>query len=207
MTILDDPKRPRPESLTDLFVSFTVLALQGFGGVLAIVQRELVEKKRWLTRDEFIEEWAVAQVMPGPNVINLGIMLGGRYFGIKGALVALAGLLTAPLFIVLILAIFYAHFSSHPAVAGALRGMGAVAAGLIVATGLKLIGSLKKNAIGLPLCTALGVLCFVAIALLRWPLIYVLAGLGGLGCVAAYRALKPALAVIAANTSSSSGHD
>ena len=207
MTILDDPKRPRPESLTDLFVSFTVLALQGFGGVLAIVQRELVEKKRWLTRDEFIEEWAVAQVMPGPNVINLGIMLGGRYFGIKGALVALAGLLTAPLFVVLILALLYAHYSSVPAVAGALRGMGAVAAGLIVATGLKLIGSLKKNALGLPLCSALGVLCFIAIALLRWPLIYVLAGLGGIGCVAAYRALKPVLAVIAANTSNSSSHD
>ena len=207
MTILDDPKRPRPESLTDLFVSFAVLALQGFGGVLAIVQRELVEKKRWLTRDEFIEEWAVAQVMPGPNVINLGIMLGGRYFGIKGALVALAGLLTAPLFIVLILAIFYAHFSSHPAVAGALRGMGAVAAGLIVATGLKLIGSLKKNAIGLPLCAVLGVLCFVAVALLRWPLIYVLAGLGGLGCFAAYRALKPALAATSANPSKTIDHD
>ena len=145
--------------------------------------------------------------MPGPNVINLGIMLGGRYFGIKGALVALAGLLTAPLFVVLILALLYAHYSSVPAVAGALRGMGAVAAGLIVATGLKLMSSLKKNAIGLPLCSALGVLCFVAVALLRWPLIYVLAGLGGLGCFAAYRALKPALAVIAANPSSSSGHD
>jgi chromate transporter len=47
---------PRPESLTDLFVSFTLLALQGFGGVLAIVQRELVERKRWLTHDEFIED-------------------------------------------------------------------------------------------------------------------------------------------------------
>jgi chromate transporter len=207
MTNLDDPKRPQPESLTDLFVSFTVLALQGFGGVLAVVQRELVEKKRWMTRDEFVEEWAVAQIMPGPNVINLAIMIGGRYFGLKGALAALAGMLTAPLFVVLILAIFYAQFSSYPAVAGALRGMGAVAAGLIVATGLKLLSSLKKNAIGLPLCTLLGVLCFVAIALLRWPLIYVLAGLGGLGCAAAYRALKPALAVTAANPSKSSGHD
>jgi len=207
MTTLDNPKRPQPESLTDLFVSFTLLALQGFGGVLAIVQRELVEKKRWMTQGEFIEEWAVAQIMPGPNVINLAIMIGGRYFGLKGALAALAGMLTAPLFVVLILAVFYAHFSSYPAVAGALRGMGAVAAGLIVATGLKLMGSLQKTVIGLPLCAVLGLLCFVAIALLRWPLIYVLAGLGGLGCVAAYRALKPALAVIAANPSKSSDHD
>ena len=55
---------PQPASLLDLFVSFTLLALQGFGGVLAVVQRELVERKRWLTKEEFIEEWAVAQIMP-----------------------------------------------------------------------------------------------------------------------------------------------
>ena len=67
-----DPPRPplstRPHSKTDLFISFNWLALQGFGGVLAVVQRELVEKKRWLTREEFVEDWAVAQILPGPNV-------------------------------------------------------------------------------------------------------------------------------------------
>ena len=61
----------RPTSLSDLLVTLTLLALQGFGGVLAVVQHELVERKRWLTREEFVEEWAVAQIMPGPNVINL----------------------------------------------------------------------------------------------------------------------------------------
>ena len=81
------PPAARPHSLTDLFVSFTVLALQGFGGVLAVVQRELVEKKRWMTKEEFIEEWAVAQIMPGPNVINLGIMIGARYFGLRLSLI------------------------------------------------------------------------------------------------------------------------
>ena len=64
-----------PRSKTDLFVSFTILALQGFGGVLAVVQRELVEKKRWMTREQFVEDWAVAQIMPGPNVINLALMI------------------------------------------------------------------------------------------------------------------------------------
>src|SRR3954464_6519417 len=89
--------RPRPASLTDLFLSFTVLAMQGFGGVLAVVQRELVEKKRWMKLDEFVEDWAVAQIMPGPNVINLSLMIGGRYFGLPGALAALAGMITLPL--------------------------------------------------------------------------------------------------------------
>ena len=188
---LTDEARAQPKSLTDLFVSFTLLALQGFGGVLAVVQRELVEKKRWMTREEFVEEWAVAQIMPGPNVVNLSLMIGSRYFGFKGAMAALAGMLTAPLVIVLLLALVYAQFAGHPGVQGALRGMGAVAAGLIAATGLKLFGALQKNVLGLLLCISLGVLCFIAIALLRWPLAYVLLGLGGTACAIAYKKMVP----------------
>ncbi|HCY16579.1 MAG: chromate transporter [Curvibacter sp. GWA2_64_110] len=184
-------QRTQPQSLTDLFVSFTVLALQGFGGVLAVAQRELVEHKRWMTNEEFVEEWAVAQIMPGPNIINLCIMIGGRYFGLRGALAALAGMLLVPMLIVLLLALVYAHFATHPGVIGALRGMGAVAAGLIVATGLKLFPALKKNALGLATCIGFGVLCFVAVALLRWPLAYVLLGLGSIACVMTYRRLAP----------------
>src|SRR5690349_6765239 len=122
----DPESRPRPESLTDLFLSFTLLALQGFGGVLAVVQRELVERKRWMTREEFVEEWAVAQIMPGPNVVNLSLMVGSRYFGLRGAVVALAGILVAPLLVVLLLALLHARFAGYTQLAGALRGMGAV---------------------------------------------------------------------------------
>ena len=159
--------------------------------MLAVVQRELVEKKRWMTQEEFVEEWAVAQIMPGPNVVNLSLMIGARYFGFKGAMAALAGMLTVPLVIVLLLALLYAQFAAHPGLQGALRGMGAVAAGLIAATGLKLFGALQKNVLGLALCVTLGILCFVAIALLRWPLVYVLLGLGGLACWVAFKKLAP----------------
>lgn len=179
--------RPQPRSLSDLFFSFSLLALQGFGGVLAIVQRELVEKKRWLTREEFLEDWAAAQIMPGPNVVNLSLMIGDRYFGLRGAMTALAGMLTFPLLVVLALALVYAQFADNPQVAGALRGMGAVAAGLITATGLKLMGALKKHPLGLAACIALGAASFVAIALMRWPLPYVLFGLGGVSCALTYR--------------------
>ena len=185
------PPLQQPQSLTDLFVSFTLLALQGFGGVLAVVQRELVEKKRWMTREEFVEEWAVVQIMPGPNVVNLSLMIGARYFGFKGAMTALAGMLVAPLMIVLLLALVYAQFAGHSGVQGALRGMAAVAAGLIAATGLKLFGALQKNVLGLKLCIALGVLFFIAIALLRWPLAYVLLGLGCVACSVAFTKLVP----------------
>jgi len=183
--------RPQPKSLSDLFFSFTWLALQGFGGVLAVVQRELVENKRWMTREEFVEEWAVAQIMPGPNVVNLSLMLGHRYFGLPGALVALAGMLVVPLLVVLALAMVYAQFAGNPQVAGALRGMGAVAAGLIAATGLRLSSALRNHPLGKPLCALLGVAAFVAIALLRVPLAYVLLVLGGAGCVLTWRKLAP----------------
>ena len=189
MNSLPESTHPRPESLKDLFVSFTLLALQGFGGVLAIVQRELVEKKRWMTKEEFIEDWAVAQIMPGPNVVNLSLMIGGRYFGLKGALTALAGMLAVPLLVVLILALVYARFAGNPAVEGALRGMGTVAAGLIAATGFKLLSALKTNVLGWKLCLVIGLAVFIAIAVLRLPLILVLGGVGLISCVLAYRRL------------------
>ncbi|MFL6658948.1 MAG: chromate transporter [Massilia sp.] len=185
------PAAARPASLTDLFVSFTWLALQGFGGVLAIVQRELVERKQWLTQDEFMEDWAVAQVMPGPNVVNLSMMIGGRYFGLPGAMAALAGMLTVPLLIVLLLAVLHAHVGNHPGVAGAFRGMAAVSAGMFGAAGLKMAVALTRNPMPVSWCVALGAAGFVLVALLRVPLIAVLLGLGGIGCVLCYLRLKP----------------
>ena len=179
--------RPRPQSPRDLFVSFTWLALQGFGGVLAIVQREVVEKKRWLTPDEFLEDWAVAQVLPGPNVVNLAVMIGDRYFGLRGAAAALAGMLTVPLFVILGLAVLYAHFAANPQVAGALRGMGAVAAGLIAATGIKLIPQLRRHPLGFGLCLTLVMVVFTAIALARIPLGWVLIAVGGVACGETWR--------------------
>lgn len=176
----------RPSSKTDLFVSFSLLALQGFGGVLAVVQRELVEKKRWMTREQFVEDWAVAQIMPGPNMVNLSLMIGGRYFGLPGALAGLAGMLAAPLVVVLLLAAAFAGVSDALWAKGALRGMGAVSAGLIAAVGLKLISALRHNPMGKPVCVVLAAASFAGVGLLRWPLIYVLLSTGLVACGWAY---------------------
>lgn len=178
--------RPRPESLRDLFWSFTLLSMQGFGGVVVLVQRELVEKKQWLTRSEFLEDMAVAQILPGPNVVNLSLMVGDRYFGPRGALAALAGMMCFPMLIVLILAAVFSGISDMPHVQGALRGMGAVTAGMIAATGLKLIGGLKQNAMPIVVCWTLAGATFGAIALMRLPLPWVLLSLGPLACGWAY---------------------
>jgi chromate transporter len=126
-------------------VSSTTWRLQGFGGVLPVAQRVLVEQQRWLSREQFVETLSLGQVLPGPNIVNMALMIGDRFFGLRGALAALGGLLTAPLLIVLALAALYGQLSSVPAVAGALRGMGAVSAGLIVATALKVMPTLRKS--------------------------------------------------------------
>ncbi|MFH0131412.1 chromate transporter [Variovorax sp. VaC1] len=181
------PIPAQPQSPRDLFVSFTWLALQGFGGVLAIVQREMVEKKKWLTPEQFLEDWAVAQVMPGPNVINLGLMIGDRYFGLRGALAAVAGMLTIPLVVILALAVLYAHYAGNPQVAAALRGMGAVSGGLIAATGIKLVPQLRKHPLGFAVCLAIMALVFLAITMLKIPLGWVLLVLGGVACVWTWR--------------------
>jgi len=178
-----------PDSNGDLFITFTRLALQGFGGVLAVAQRELVERMQWLTREQFVEMLAISQVLPGPNIVNLALMLGDRYFGLRGAASALAGLLTVPLVIVLALATAYAEFASVPVVAGALRGMGAVAAGLVISTAVKLFGTLRTNRMGALVGIGFSVLTFLMIAWLRWPLAWVVVGLGAVAIAVAWRKL------------------
>ena len=172
------PPLARPASLSELFLVFTRLALQGFGGVLAIAQIELVERVRWLTRQDFLETLSVAQVLPGPNVVNLSLMVGDRFFGLRGALVALAGMLLAPLVVVLVLAAAYVRFADVPQVAGALRGMGAVAAGLLLSAAWRLAGSLRDHPLGVPLAGGFAAATVVGVVGLRWPLAGVIVGLG-----------------------------
>ena len=171
----------RPASLSALFWAFTRLALQGFGGVLAVAQRELVERLGWLDKAEFVEMLAIAQVLPGPNIVNLSLMIGDRFFGLRGALTALAGMLAIPCVLVLSLTSVSGLLLEHERMAGALRGMGAVAAGLIVATGLKLLPSLKTNPVGRAWALLLALAAFGAIALARVPLLWAVLLLGGGG--------------------------
>ena len=180
----------RPANLRDLFWSFTRLALQGFGGVVAIVQRELVEEKRWMTQEQFLEDWSVAQILPGANVVNLSLMIGDRYFGMRGALAALAGMLVFPLLVVLLVALAFAGVGDSPHVQGALGGLGAVAAGLIAATGLKLAAALNQNIMGSRVCWSLVAVTVLAIAVARVPLIAVLVAAGGPAWAWAYRRLR-----------------
>ena len=182
------PALRKPRSCSELFLVFTRLALQGFGGVLPVAHHTLVEQERWLSPQQFVELLTIGQGLPGPNIINISIILGDRFFGWRGAAAATAGLLSLPLFIVLALAMLYQRFADLPAVAGALRGMGAVAAGLIIATAVKLSHTLKSNPLGQPTGYTLAAVTLVLVGFLRWPMVWVVLGLGSVGMtLAAWR--------------------
>lgn len=164
----------RPTSLRQLFLVFSGLALRGFGGVLPWAQRVLVDDRRWLTRDEFVEVLAFGQLLPGPNVCNVALMVGDRWFGWRGAVVALAGMLLAPAAVVLGLALLYSQVAHDPVVRRALIGMGAVAGGMILGTALRLASTQRGRWPWL----GFGALAFAGVALLRIELAWVVLAIG-----------------------------
>jgi len=159
------PAKPAPKpSLSELFVAFAIIALLGFGGVLAWARRMMVEERRWMTAEEFNETYAVCNFLPGPNVVNLSVVFGSRVRGPLGSVVALAGLLIPPVVLVTLIGMLYARFGDLPAVRHMLAGMAAAAAGLIAATAAKMAGPLFKSraivgpVIALLTCAAVGVM-------------------------------------------------
>jgi chromate transporter len=168
----------RPSSRAQMFLAFTILSMQGFGGVMAIARRELVEKRAWLTPERFLADWAVAHVLPGPNVVNLSVMVGDRYFGWTGAAVAVAGLFTFPLLLVLLLAVGFESYGSIAAVQGALKGIAAVVTALIASTATKMLPAMLGHPGGRLFCLFCGMVTLALVLVLRWPLPWILGSVG-----------------------------
>ena len=95
-------------------------------------------------------------------------------------------------FFIFLLAILFGGVADNPIAQGALKGMGAVSAGLIIATGLKLSSALKQNPLGLQAAWLLVLAAFVSVGLFRFPFIWALSALGLTGCWLAYRSLSKA---------------
>jgi chromate transporter len=170
--------------LKALFYGFSAIGLSGFGGVLPFARRMLVEQKNWMTAEAFNAQLGLCQFLPGPNVINLAVVVGKRYQGLAGAIVAPVGLLAGPLVIVLLLGLLYDQYGSLPLVQGMLRGIAAVGCGLLFATAWRMGLAIKEKLFFLPFTVAV----IAAIAWFRWPMPAVM--LGGLllaGSVAFWR--------------------
>jgi chromate transporter len=172
-----------PVSRRDLFVCFLLMGVVSFGGVLPWAHRMLVEQRRWLTSAEFTEMLSLGQMLPGPNVVNVSIMVGNRFQGVTGAVLAISGLLLAPLAIILVLALFYSEFGQLPAVQRAFAATAAATAGLVVAMGIKMAAKQPRKWHVVFVTAA----AFVASGVFGLPLLGVLAALAPLGVLLAWR--------------------
>lgn len=162
----DSEPQPAPE-LHELFAGFLGIGMMGFGGVLPWARRMVVEQRRWLTGPEFTDLLALCQFLPGPNVVNLSVALGSRFRGGPGALAALAGLLAAPVVIVIGLGGLYNEFGQQPMVRRAFEGLAAAASGLVVAMACRIAWPIRAS---WPPVAIAGT-TFIAIAVLRLPLL------------------------------------
>lgn len=174
-------------SLRELFCGFNQIALSGFGGVLPWARIVIVEKRAWLSSDEFTSLLGLCQFLPGPNIVNLSICVGTRFHGVRGAVTAFSGLLILPFFMIIAFGALYDRFGSIPLVHSILRGISAVAAGLILSTGLKMANDLRKQ----PLMLAFCCLIPIGIAGLGWPMLPIMVCLTPISIWAAVRSYRP----------------
>ncbi|UCV04459.1 chromate transporter [Dechloromonas denitrificans] len=178
------PESPSRPDLRALFLGFSAVGLSGFGGVLPFARRMLVEERRWMSPEEFNAQLGLCQFLPGPNVVNLAVIVGKRYQGLAGAIVAPVGLLAGPVAVVLLLALLYDAYGSLPLVQSMLRGIAAVGAGLLFAMAWRMGMAIKDKLAFLPFT----VMVVAAIAWLRWPMLWVmLSGLALSGGLAFWR--------------------
>jgi len=154
----------------DLFLGFLKLGAIGFGGVGPLTRRIVVEERRWLDEAEFAALLGLCQALPGANTCNFALMLGDRFCGPSGGLIALAGLLAAPLALLLLIFGLFEAFARHADVRAALAGATAAAAGLALGAAIKMMRNLPRNR----LLWGLAIAAFVSVALLRLPLPLVL---------------------------------
>ena len=171
-----------------LFASFLKMGLLGFGGVLPWARRVIVDERRWLTDREFAELIGLCQVLPGPNVVNLSVIIGARTHGAVGSLIAVSGILLVPVALVLAIATFYASVAHEPLAQNAIAGASAAAAGLILGTALRLVLQSRPPPRGL----VVGAVAFVAVGVLQWPLLWVLLVLIVVAVAAEWRATRGA---------------
>lgn len=164
---------PRPPGRAELFLGYLKIGLLGFGGVAVWSRRVIVEERRWLSERDYAEVIGLGQVLPGPNIGNAAVMIGRRFHGLPGALLATSGMYAAPLAILMVLCWFYERYGDVPQVGEALQGVAAAAAGMVIGTALKMAGRLQLP----PEAFVMIALAAAAAAWVRLPLPLIVLGL------------------------------
>ena len=175
-------------TVRELFLGFLGLGFTSFGGALPLARRTIVEQRRWLSSAEFTDLLGLCQFLPGGNVINLSVAIGMRFHGWRGALAGLLGLIAGPSLVVVGLGVIYERTQNDPRVQHLFVGLAAAAAGLLIAMAVKIILPLRHDPAGAIIALA----GFIAIAILRTPLLPTMLVLTPIGIAFAIRAARRA---------------
>jgi chromate transporter len=170
-------------SLGSLYGVFFRVGLLSFGGGLsAWVHREIVDVRHWVTDEEFMAGYALGQILPGVNSTNLTVYIGRHLRGAIGAVAALGGLISGPFVVVIAVGAVYHYLLGIPGFAAAMAGIAAVAVGMLLRLGIVFAGRVRRRAIAGLIMAA----TFVAVGLLQWPLVAVVAVLAPISIAAAW---------------------
>src|ERR1700722_4489692 len=181
------PAAPPPASFptpVQLLITFATISACSFGGVLAWARRIIVQERGWLSPDEFNEQFALCQVLPGGNILNFAVMYGCRCAGVVGSLAAVLGLIGPPAVLMIVAGTLYRRYGDLPALHGVFASFAAAAAGLLIATAAQMVVATVKNRLRLQHVVA--ALTFLAVGVLRWPLLWVMAVIAPLGIAIAW---------------------
>jgi chromate transporter len=162
------PASTKVPTLSELFFAFLGIAASGFGGVLPFARRMLVDQRKWLNEEQFAEAFALCQFLPGPNIINLSVIVGSRYHGVPGAAVAFLGLVGFPTLLMMLCGYLYGVYGEVPVLRDTLAGLAAGAAGLLIAMAAKMIAGLVRGGRVSPITFV--VIGFIAVGIARTPL-------------------------------------
>jgi len=186
-TLMSDAKEiaaPREglEGLVDLYVAFMQISLSGFGGAINWAHRALVQRRHWMSDEDFTETLSLCQFLPGPNIVNFAMCLGQRQHGLSGALAALFGVFAVPLIVFVLLGLLYSQFGQIGFIHGFLSGISAAAAGFIITIGIRLAQPHRRR----PLSVLFGLAAFIGVGMLRLPLVDVMLALAPLSVAIAW---------------------
>jgi chromate transporter len=176
----DPATSPRAVTVGRIFGAFVLIGATSFGGgVVAYLRASLVDKRRWVDDETFVEFLSISQTLPGLNATNMAILVGDRLRGAPGAVAAICGICLPGALLMYGMGMVYHQLGDRPLVTATLRGVAAAAVGLILATTVQ-VGRKSMNSL---LDLVFVALAIVGVALLHVSVPYVLLGVGALAVV------------------------
>ena len=183
----------KKKKILTLFLTFLKIGAFTFGGgyaMIAILENEFVENKKWMTKEEFLDMVAIAESTPGPIAINSATYIGYRQAGFWGFLLSTLGVVLPSFVIIYIISLFFDKFLQFEYVQYAFKGIQACVVYLILSAGIKMLKGLKKTALNIIILVS--VICsMLLISLFAWDFssIYLILISGVIGLVAYYISL------------------